>query len=150
MKWSTYLTLAICAAAGAVEPAPGQAAPVAPARASAPSAPAKPAAKPPAPVKRLDLRVGDVRNYMTPEEFQALINGREDERNTIVVQADAPLAPMRSDLDVPGGIIAPFWALAHPTQAWRLFLPDARVNIKNIPPLETKVPPPFRAGVPTF
>jgi hypothetical protein len=96
--------------------------------------------------KPLDLRVGDIRKYMTPEEFRAL-SLPPDESNTVVVQANAPLLPMKSALDVPGGIIAPFWALAHPTQAWRLLLPDARVNIKNIPPPETKVPPPiFRWG----
>jgi hypothetical protein len=100
--------------------------------------------------KPLDLRVGDVRKYMTPEEFRALLDSREFERNTIVVQAEAPLLPMKTELDVPGGLFAPFWALAHPTQAWRIFLPDARVNIKDIPPNEVKVPPPFAAGVPNF
>ncbi|HUQ11680.1 MAG TPA: hypothetical protein VM146_15300 [Steroidobacteraceae bacterium] len=109
----------------------------------APKAPAKALA---APAKPLDLRIGDIRKYMTPEEFQAL-SMQPDESNTVVVQADAPLLPMKSDLDVPGGIIAPFWALAHPTQAWRLLLPDARVNIQKIPPPETKIPPPvFRWG----
>ena len=54
---------------------------------------------------------------------------------------------MRSELDVPGGLMAPFWALAHPTQAWRLFLPDTRVDITKIPPPDSKVPPPvFRWG----
>lgn len=110
-------------------------------------APAAEAAKKSAPpAKPLDLRIGDIRKYMTPEEFQAL-SVQPDESNTVVVQANAPQLPMKSALDVPGGIVAPFWALAHPTQAWRLFLPDARVNIKNIPPPESKVPPPiFRWG----
>lgn len=145
------VALLVCAGAQAAEPAaPAKRAPAGtpPATAAASSTPAaKASATPP---RRLDLRVGDIRNYMTPEEFRALLTGREEDRNTIVVQADAPLAPMKSELDVPGGIIAPFWALAHPTKAWRLFLPDPRVNIQNIPPLETKVPPPFAAGVPTF
>ena len=140
------LALLACANAGAAEPA----APTGAAQSPSPAKPAVTQATPPAPLKRLDLRVGDVRNYMMPDEYLAMITGRDDEQNTIVVQADAPLLPMKSQLDVPGGIIAPFWALAHPTQAWRLFLPDARVNIKNIPPAETKIPPPFRAGVPTF
>jgi hypothetical protein len=100
--------------------------------------------------KTLDLRVGDVRKYMTPDEFRALLDSRDFERNTIVVQAEVPLLPMKTELDVPGGLFAPFWALAHPTQAWRIFLPDARVNIKDIPPSEIKVPPPFAAGVPNF
>jgi hypothetical protein len=106
-----------------------------------------PAAAKPLPAARpLDLRVGDIRKYMTPEEFRALL-GTADESNTVIVKADAPLAPMKSQLDVPGGLIAPFWALAHPTQAWRLFLPDARVDISKIPPPESKIPPPeFRWG----
>lgn len=104
----------------------------------------------PAPVasvrKPLDLRLGDLRKYMTPEEFRAL-SAPPDESNTVVVEANAPLLPMKSPLDVPGGIVAPFWALAHPTQAWRLFLPDARVDINKIPPPDNKVPPPvFRWG----
>lgn len=102
----------------------------------------KPAAPQPKP---LDLRLGDIRKYMTPEEFRAL--SLQPDESTVIVQADAPLVPMKSNVDVPGGILAPFWALAHPTQAWRLFLPDPRVNIKNIPPPESKVPPPvFRWG----
>jgi hypothetical protein len=150
MRWPIYPMLVLSAVAGAAEPAaaPAKRAPAALPAAAAPAAIPEKAS--PAPPKRLDLRVGDVRNYMTPEEFRALITGREEDRNTIVVQAEVPLLPMKSELDVPGGIIAPFWALAHPTQAWRLFLPDARVDIRNIPPLETKVPPPFAAGVPTF
>jgi hypothetical protein len=150
-RLSLTVALLVCAGAQAAEPA---AEPAAPAKraASASQAPARaqPSAPAPALPKRLDLRVGDIRNYMTPEEFRALLTGREEERNTIVVQADAPLLPMKSDLDVPGGIIAPFWALANPHKAWRLLLPDPRVNILNIPPAEVKVPPPFQAGVPTF
>ena len=126
--------LTICAAASAADPMVGQG-----------HAPPAPVASPP-PAKPLDLRIGDIRKYMTPEEFRAL-SAPPDEANTIVVQADAPPAPMKSELDVPGGLLAPFWALANPHKAWRLFLPDPRVNIKNIPPLENKIPPPvFRWG----
>jgi hypothetical protein len=150
-RLSLAVAVLVCAGAQAAEPT---ATPATPSKraASASQAPAntQPPAPAPAPPKRLDLRVGDIRNYMTPEEFRALITGREEERNTILVQADAPLLPMKSELDVPGGIIAPFWALANPHKAWRLLLPDPRVNILNIPPAEVKVPPPFRAGVPTF
>lgn len=103
-----------------------------------------PAAKAPPITKPLDLRVGNIRSYMTPEEFRAL-SGPVDESNTVIVKADAPLVPMRSELDVPGGIIAPFWALAHPTKAWRIFLPDLRQRDLSLP--ENKVPPPeFRWG----
>lgn len=96
---------------------------------------------------RLDLRLRDIREYMTPEEYRALLTGREEDRNTVIVQADALLLPMKSELDVPGGIIAPFWAIANPHKAWRLFLPDPRIDIRKIPPPETVVPPPvFRWG----
>jgi hypothetical protein len=126
----------LCVSAHALEPATAPSGPT----------PAAPVAQPEKPRQRLNLRVGDVRKYMTPEEYRALV-APPDESNTVIVQADAPEIPMKSQLDVPGGLVAPFWALANPHKAWRLFLPDPRVNIKNIPPPETKVPPPvFRWG----
>lgn len=42
------------------------------------------------------------------------------------VDVKAPPVPLRMrDLsqDVWGGVAAPFWALLHPTQAWRILLP---------------------------
>jgi hypothetical protein len=111
-----------------------------------PSASVAENASQPAPVKPLDLRIGDIRKYMTPEEFRAL-SAPADDADTVIVQANVPLVPMKSDLDVPGGLIAPFWALANPHKAWRLFLPDPRVNMQDIPPPESKIPPPvFRWG----
>ena len=127
----------LCVSAHALEPATTSSGPLPPNAA---------AAQPQKAPQRLNLRIGDVRKYMTPEEYRALV-APADESNTVIVKADAPQAPMKSELDVPGGIIAPFWALANPHKAWRLFLPDPRINIKNIPPPETKVPPPvFRWG----
>ena len=109
--------------------------------------PSKPVAAKASPDRKpLDLQVKNIRKYMTPKEFRALL-APADDSNTVIVKADAPLAPMKSELDVPGGLIAPFWALAHPTQAWRLILPDARVDITRIPPPDNKIPPPvFRWG----
>jgi hypothetical protein len=100
----------------------------------------------PAPVRPpLDLRIGDVREYMTPEEFRANVSGtREQERNTVVVRAEAPLLPMKSERPVPVAILAPFWALAHPTQAWRILVPDLKRPPAGKP---DPVPPPvFRWG----
>jgi hypothetical protein len=138
-RTSLLWALLVCAAAESAEPPESQQ------RLAAPATPATPSKS--VPVRPpLDLRIGDVRKYMTPEEYRAAINGSE-ERNTVVVEANRPLLPMKSELDVPGGILAPFWALAHPTQAWRIFLPDPRVNIQNMPPLTDKIPPPvFRWG----
>ena len=84
---------------------------------------AKPGALSPAPLK---LRVGDVRQYMMPSEFAAAVNGSDPERDTVVVEGKRELLPMKSMQPVSPGIIAPFWAVAHPTQAWRIFVPDPR------------------------
>jgi hypothetical protein len=140
----------VCAATQAADPPlpqPGQVAPDAadtraafenPAATGTPAAAAKPARPP------LDLRIGDVRKYMTPEEFRAIVSGNE-ERNTVLVEANRPLLPMKFEEPVPGGLIAPFWALANPLQAWRIFVPDL-----TAPPVREpadKIPPPvFRWG----
>jgi hypothetical protein len=141
MRSLAGLFVMLAAAAQAAEPPPANS----PKESSAPKAAAAPPER-----KPLDLRIRDIRNYMTPDEFRALLTGREEDRNTVVVQANVPLLPMKSEHDIPGGILTPFWALANPHRAWRLLLPDPRVNIKEIPPAEVKVPPPFRAGVPDF
>jgi hypothetical protein len=48
----------------------------------------------------------------------------ESELEEVVVTAPVELLPMRSPTrDIWGGLAAPFWAIAHPTQAWRIFLP---------------------------
>lgn len=70
---------------------------------------------------------------LTRDELQAIAEryvwvepdtGHIDETETVTVKAPAYLAPMRdASQDVAGGIAAPFWALAHPKDAWRIFLP---------------------------
>jgi hypothetical protein len=99
------------------------------------------------PPKVLNLRLGDIRRYLTPEEYRALLDAPALEANTVVVKADAPLLPMKSSHDIPGGILTPFWALANPHKIWRLVLPDPRIDITKIPPPDTPVPPrEFRWG----
>ena len=50
----------------------------------------------------------------------------------VVVTAEGQRAPMRDrSQDVMGGIAAPFWALVHPKDAWRIFVP--------IPPKGTRL-----------
>jgi hypothetical protein len=138
------LTLAACAAVEAAEPASTASIPApTPAAASAAKpVPAKPATKP------LDLSIRDVRNYMMPREFAEVLSAPDAEGNTVVVEAKRELLPMKSEQPVPGGIIAPFWALAHPLQSWRIFVPDLQHAPKDEPrePAD-KVPPPiFRGG----
>lgn len=62
-------------------------------------------------VRNYELRTGDV--------LSASID--EDE---VVVIAPSEHAPMRDvSQDVGGGIVAPFWAIMHPKDAWRIFVP---------------------------
>jgi hypothetical protein len=128
------IALAVCSAAEAAEPA-----------AAAPQASPAPATKPV--TKPLDLRIGDVRKYMTPNEFRAVINAPDAEQNTVIVEGSRELPPSKSDRPVPGGIIAPFWALANPLQSWRIFVPDLKRPEEGPREPADKVPPPvFRWG----
>ena len=149
-RWGLGLTLAVCAAVEAAEPAsmapaPADATIPAPAPAAAGTtkpAPAKPATKP------LNLAVRDVRNYMMPREFAAVLGAPNADENTVLVEGKRELLSMKSEQPVPGGIIAPFWAIAHPLQSWRIFVPDVAHAPKDEPrePAD-KVPPPiFRWG----
>jgi hypothetical protein len=135
MKWMTGLILTMCAVARAADPPAPRAAAASAASSTPVVAPAR---------KPLDLRLGDLRKYMTPEEYRALMAAPAEEANTVVVQADAPLLPMKSEQPVPVGIMAPFWALANPTQAWRLLVPDLKRGPAGPP---DPIPPPvFRWG----
>lgn len=134
----------ICASAQAAEPT--AAAPsTAPVVASRPPPPPAPSDADPLP-KTLDLRVGDVRKYMTPDEFRALLAGREEERNTVVVQANVPLLPVKSEQPIPSGmpLLPLWWAVMNPTQSWRILVPDLNAPPPGPP---EKIPPPiFRWG----
>ena len=147
------LTLAMCAAAEAAEPAPTAPAPVpADATTSAPAPAVAGSANPAAakPVRKpLNLGVRDVRNYMLPNEFAEALAAPDADQNTVLVEGRRELLPMKSEQPVPGGIIAPFWALANPLQAWRLFVPDPKLKLPEYEDREPhdKVPPPiFRWG----
>src|SRR5688572_14973750 len=88
--------------------------------------PAKVKQSSPAPRPPLDLRVGDVRRYMLPDEYQANLTGREEERNTVVVEARVPLLPMEFEKPMPPGLAGLWHSVKHPSQAWRLFMPELR------------------------
>lgn len=80
---------------------------------------------------------------LTQAELRSVVRGYEErtgeiltapisDDDEIVVTAEGERAPMRDrSQDVMGGIAAPFWALAHPKDAWRIFVP--------IPPKGTRV-----------
>jgi hypothetical protein len=138
------LTLAMCAAAEAAEPSAAPSASTEPTVATA--AVSAPAAKP-TPSAPLNLSVGHVRNYMMPNEYRAALGAPDADKNTVVVEAKRELLPMKSDQPVPGGIIAPFWALANPLQSWRIFVPDLKRPEEGPREPQDKVPPPiFRWG----
>ena len=98
----------------------------------------------PLPAKRLDLRIGNVRNYMMPNEYREALGMPDADKNTVVVEGNRELLPWKPDRPIPGGIVAPFWALAHPLQSWRLLVPDPKAP----PPGPPDVVPPrvFRWG----
>lgn len=86
----------------------------------------RPAVTPPGTTSPAPLRlhVGDVRRYMLPGEYMAAVTTPDADGNTVIVEGTRQLAPMKSLQPVPPGIIAPFWAVMNPTQAWRIFVPD--------------------------
>jgi len=137
------VALAACAAVEAAEPT-AVVPPTQPAPAAAP-APSVPNPKP-AIQKPLDLRIGDVRKYMMPNEFRAALDEPDADKNTIVVEAQRELLPVTYERPIPMGPLLPlFWALRHPTESWRIFLPDLNRGADG--PTEDKVPPPiFRWG----
>ena len=140
------VALAACAVAEAAEPtavAPPAKVASTPASVSA-AAPAVPNPKP-ALQKPLDLRVGDVRKYMMPNEFREALGAPDADNNTVVVEARRELLPVGYEKPIPTGPLVPlFWGLMHPASSWRIFLPDINSPAMGKPDV---VPPPvFRWG----
>ncbi len=146
MKYAVGLAVAfvLFGVARAVEPA--TTAPISkPAPAGMPPKPPSKAVAPPALRRPLDLRVGDIRNYMTPREYQAALAVPDADRTTIVVEGQRVLVPMERIEDVPPGLVSLWYAAKHPLNSWRLLAP--MVNAPEFKPPLDKVPPPvFRWG----
>ncbi len=117
------VVLLLCATAGAAEPG------------------VEPTAEPGAVANRppLRLKVGDVRSYMTPFEYRAAIVAPDAERSAVVVEGRRLPPELQSLKTMPRGVPALFWALRHPLQSWRIFLPD--VNAPEPGPMEGRIPP---------
>ena len=139
------VTLMLCATAVADEPARAPAAstqtprPAAPTRTTSPVT-AEKVAKP------LDLRIGDVRKYMMPNEYRAAMNAPDADRTTVIVQGERPTAPLQSELPQPVGLGAVYSLFRHPTSAWRLFLPDTSAYAPQPGPPDVVPPREFRWG----
>jgi hypothetical protein len=74
------------------------------------------------PRRPLDLRLGDLRRYFTPEELQSpLPDLIADE---VLVEGVGASDERASGPPIPVGLVAPYWAATHPLSAWRIFLPD--------------------------
>ena len=77
-----------------------------------------------------------IRNY--EERTGEVLTAPIDEE--VLVTAPGEYAPMRElSTDVPRGIAAPFWAVANPSQAWRIFVP---IPPKGLPQDERPLPDP--------
>jgi hypothetical protein len=86
---------------------------------------------------------------LTQAELRSLIRSYENRTGNIVtapideevlVTAPGEQAPMREpSRDVARGIAAPFWAIANPSQSWRIFMP---IPPKGLPKEEAPLPDP--------
>ena len=113
--------------------------------ATAAADPPKPAATTPAVSKPLNLKIGDIRKYMTPNEYLVAIGAPDADRSDIVVEGARAAPKLRSELPVPGGFGSLWYAATNPLQSWRIFLPN--VNAPAAGPVYDVVPPPvFRWG----
>ena len=137
------IALAACAVVEAAEPAPA-AVPVKPAAPVGAAIPAVPSPEPEI-KKPLDLRIGDVRNYMMPNEFREAISAPDADRNTVVVEATRELLPVKYEKPIPTWPLGPlYWGLMNPANSWRIFLPD--INRAPDGPPDVVPPPVFRWG----
>lgn len=71
----------------------------------------------------LDLRAPNVTELYTPEQINAFLarNAREESDDVEVEGTREPPPPVTPTIWT--GIATPVWALLHPLQAWRVFLP---------------------------
>ncbi|HEY6642112.1 hypothetical protein [Povalibacter sp.] len=88
------------------------------------------AAEPQQTAPSLDLRLPDVTTLFTREQIQRLLTSIRDPDTIEEVEVEGlrriqppPSTPVIRSPWVASSIYAPFWALAHPTEAWRIFAP---------------------------
>lgn len=87
---------------------------------------------PPAPAKLLDLRPPDITRLYTSQQLAALLEKLDEENIEEVEVEGSPIPAPTFTPRVWPGIAAPFWALLHPTQAWRIFAPMAPDQARSI------------------
>ena len=79
----------------------------------------------------LDLRLGDIRKFVPTEELDTPLDAAIDE---VVVRSPRVRSRLPERMPIPRGVGGLGWLLDHPTQFWRLFVPDP-----NAPPIPTRV-----------
>jgi len=84
------------------------------------------------PAKPLDLRPPDITKLITSEQLAQLLEKLDDENIEEVEVEGAKVPPPTFTPRVWPSIAAPFWALLHPTQAWRIFAPIPPDQARNI------------------
>jgi hypothetical protein len=115
IRWALVVTSAFVAAILISESAAAEE--LAPATPTAARAASAPTAAP----KRLDLRVPDVAHLFTQEQInRALATTFRENIEEVEVEGERNIP---STPRVWPGIFAPFWAIANPTQAWRIIAP---------------------------
>jgi hypothetical protein len=73
----------------------------------------------------LDLHAPDIRRVFSQAELQRrLPEPGEEQQETVQVQGEREMAPISV------GIMALPWAIRHPTQAWRIFMPMPASQVK--------------------
>ena len=106
-----------CAALGAVARLPAQPSPqpaaVPEAQATAPAVP------------KLDLRPGDLRRFVPPEDLYEPWTSELDE---VVIRPRRGPPDLPERRAVPQGLGGLWWAARRPTQSWRLFVPDPNAD----------------------
>jgi hypothetical protein len=100
----------------------------------------------PVPRAPLKLGIGDVRKYMMPNEFRAAIGAPDADKTTVIVQGERAVAPLQSELPQPVGLSAIYSLFRHPTNAWRLFVPDTSAYAPKPGPPDVVPPREFRWG----
>ena len=102
------------------------------------AAPASTAA--PAPAKPLDLKPPHITELYTSQQLEAMLDKMEAEHLEGVEVEGERIPTPKFTPDIWPGIAAPFWALLHPTQAWRIFgpIPPDQARGMNGPPPTTE------------
>ncbi|HSC05548.1 MAG TPA: hypothetical protein VLD59_01830 [Steroidobacteraceae bacterium] len=104
------------------------------------------------PNDNLDLRAPSLHDVYTEEQIEALLaKARSEEESDVEVESTRERPPTVTP-EIWPAIAAPFWALLHPTDAWRIFFPlppdqtrgkqekpDA-TDPKNLPELPPQLP----------